>query len=86
MHRVPKVGRLVQGPPLMLTLPSRTERCHSREPQFPQKAQSSVSPVDVGRVQERGTPLVRRTAGQVTITEIPNAEADCLRHSRQWQT
>jgi hypothetical protein len=60
--------------------------CQSLVPQLPQKAQSSVLPVSVGRDQNLGFPWVRRNAACGTMKDIPNAEADCLRHSTQWQT
>ena len=59
--------------------------CHRREPQAGQKAQRMVWPLSVGRDQKRGLPAVRRRAARGAITEMPNAEADCRRHSRQWQ-
>jgi hypothetical protein len=40
----------------------------------------------VARNQKRGVPLVSRNAWRGTETEMPKAEADCLRHWRQWQT
>jgi hypothetical protein len=30
-------------------------------------------------------PAVSRNDGRATSSDMPNADADCLRHSRQWQ-
>src|SRR3954471_14371002 len=60
--------------------------CQSREPQSGQNAQVSRLPLSVSRVQNFGTPCVTLRPDLVTSTEMPKAEADCLRHSRQWQT
>src|SRR5205807_7660471 len=59
--------------------------CHRREPRPGQKAQSSTRPLSVGRDQKRGVPETSVKSARLTQTEMPNAEADCLRHSRQWQ-
>jgi hypothetical protein len=45
--------------------------------------QSSTRPLSVGLDQVLTSPPVSRNARAGTITEIPNAEADCFRHSRQ---
>src|SRR5437879_12944702 len=59
--------------------------CHRREPHPGQKPQSSTRPLSVGRDQKRGVPETSLKSARLTQTEMPNAEADCLRHSRQWQ-
>lgn len=51
-----------------------------------QKKQSSMRPLSVGRVHLLSLPLTSLTSELRTMAEMPNAEADCLRHSLQWQT
>jgi len=60
--------------------------CHSRDPQAGQKAQTTRRPLSADRVQKLGAPEVTRKPARGTSSDRPNAEADCLRHSRQWQT
>jgi hypothetical protein len=60
--------------------------CHSRVPQVGQNALSKMRPESPAHDQCAGVPPVIRTASRGTITEMPNADADCLRHLRQWQT
>jgi hypothetical protein len=43
-------------------------------------------PLSVSRVQNFGAPCVTVRPVFFTSTEMPKAEADCLRHSWQWQT
>jgi hypothetical protein len=57
-----------------------------RDPHTTQNMQSSTRPLSVGRRQVRTSPSVSANAASGTITDIPNADADCRRHSRQWQT
>jgi hypothetical protein len=55
-------------------------------PQSGQKLQARRPPEVVGRSQTLGAPAVNLTSSALTISEIPKAEADCARHSVQWQT
>ena len=74
-------------PPLTLIgSAGSTPSCHSREPQAGQKAQISVRPLSARRDQRATAPRPRRKSARRTISEMPKAEADCFRHSRQWQT
>src|SRR5882672_733379 len=74
-------------PPLMLiVLLSPRRLCHKRDPHTGQKAQSSQWPLSVGRDQNCGVPRVTLKVARGTTIEMPNAEADCFRHSVQWQT
>jgi len=67
------------------TLAPRTW-CHTRDPQIEQNMQSIVRPLSVGRVHVFGEPWVTLKAGRGTRSDMPNADADCFWHSRQWQT
>lgn len=74
-------------PPLMLMVSGLPLLwCQSREPQMTQKTHSSRCPDAVWRDQDEVSP--RRSVNSLlgTVNEIPNADADCLRHSVQWQT
>src|SRR3954468_17065323 len=73
-------------PPLTVIVAEPGLACHTREPQVPQNMQSSVHPLSVRRDQVRTSPCCRLNALFGTRSEMPKAEADCLRHSRQWQT
>ncbi len=80
-------GELSSDPALMLTVrDSVADSCQRREPQFGQKAHLTRPPLSVGRVQNSGPPRVTRKPVCGTMKDIPNAEADCFWHSRQWQT
>jgi hypothetical protein len=57
--------------------------CYTREPQEGQNAQASVPPLSVARDQTFTSPCVRRKSARLMMTEMPQAEADCLWHSRQ---
>jgi hypothetical protein len=57
-----------------------------RVPQSAQNMHSSTLPLSVGRLQLLRWPCVSMNASVGTMTEMPKAEADCLRHSRQWHT
>ena len=59
--------------------------CQSRDPHVGQNAHLRRLPLSVGRVHQFGAPCVTRSPARGTISDIPNAEADCFRHSRQWQ-
>jgi hypothetical protein len=59
--------------------------CHSRVPQSGQKAHSTFPPLSASRAQYRGVPLNSLKLSRGTMNEMPNADADCLRHSVQWQ-
>ena len=75
-----------RDPPLTLMVSgSPAASCHSREPQSGQKAQCRVRPLSVARDQRSVLPWVRWKSSRRTKSEMPKAEADCLRHSRQWQ-
>jgi hypothetical protein len=65
--------------------PSPPGSCQTREPHSGQNAQSTTRPLSAGRDQKRGTPESRLKSARLTHTEMPKADADCLRHSRQWQ-
>ena len=75
-----------RGPPLSVRVPEPGLACQTREPHAGQNMQSSVRPLSVCRDQVLGSPAVRLNAALGTSSETPNAEADCFRHSRQWQT
>lgn len=83
----PRSGGSSSDPPLMLSV-SVLPRCwcQRREPQSIQNMQSSIWPLFVGRDQSLGVPLIKRNPDCRTTSEIPKADADCLRHSPQWQT
>lgn len=74
-------------PPLMLMELARSlSPCQIRDPQSGQKKQSSARPLSASLDHCFGVPRTSRNPDLLTITEMPNAEADCLRHSVQWQT
>ena len=74
-------------PPLIdISASTGSLTCHRRLPQSGQKAQSISLPLSVARDQTRGSPRTSRSAAVGTMTEIPNADDDCARHSVQWQT
>ena len=79
-------GGSSSAPPLMLIVVLPSPACHSRVPQVGQNALSKTRPESPAQDQWDGVPCVNRSASCGTITEMPNAEADCLRHLRQWQT
>jgi hypothetical protein len=66
---------------LIVALPSPA--CHSRVPQVGQNALSKMRPESPAQDQCAGVPCVTRSAARGTMTEMPNADADCLRHLRQ---
>jgi hypothetical protein len=89
MRRDAQIDRIVKRAPLIVKnlLSPPAYSCHRREPHSGQKAQSSTATaLSVGRDQKRCRPESSEKSVRLTHTEIPNAEADCFRHSRQWQT
>jgi len=63
-----------------------SDSCQSRAPQFGQKAQWIRRPLSVARLQNFGAPCVTRSPALGTLSDVPNSEADCFWHSRQWHT
>ena len=57
-----------------------------RVPQSTQNMHSSTLPLSVGRLHVLRLPCLSTNASAGTMTEMPKADADCLRHSRQWHT
>src|SRR5579863_9554733 len=72
-------------PPFTLIVLSRPSVWQMREPHASQNVQANTPPLSVGRLQVRTLPCIIANALAGTMTEMPNADADCLRHSRQWQ-
>jgi hypothetical protein len=71
-------------PPFTLTLSvGPIPSCHTREPQARQNAQARVPPLSVARDQTFTSPCVTWKSERLTMTETPNADADCFWHSRQ---
>ncbi len=79
-------GLSSSDPPLTLrTSGSALLRWNSLVPQSGQKLQAIRPPESVGRSQTLGAPDVSPKSSTLTISEMPKAEADCARHSVQWQ-
>ena len=84
---VPRSSGSSRQPPLTLSVAGcPVLRCHRREPQSGQNAQSRTCPEAVRRDHSRGEPCSSRSAVRGIVKEIPKAEEDCFRHSVQWQT
>ena len=73
-------------PPLMLTISPPGLAWWMRVPQATQNVQSNCRPLSVDRRHAAMVPCLRWNALAGTRTEMPNADADCLRHSWQWHT
>jgi hypothetical protein len=71
---------------LTLIVLSRASAWQMRDPHVSQNWQANTPPLAVGRLHVRTRPWLMTNACFGTMTEIPNADADCLRHSRQWHT
>jgi len=56
----------------------------TRLPQSGQKTQTIVRPLSAARGHLFTAPRVGRKSARRAMTEMPKAEDDCLRHSRQW--
>ena len=82
----PRSGGRSSEPPLSVRVSEPGLACQTREPQPGQNMQRSVRPLPVFRDQVLASPAVRLNAVLGTSSETPNAEAECFRHSRQWQT
>jgi hypothetical protein len=86
VHRRTQIDRIIQRAAFHTDrLISATSPCQTREPHSAQKWQLNVRPLSVERDHRFGTPRVSTKPALLTITEMPNAEADCFRHSSQWQ-
>ena len=62
------------------------DSCQSLDPHTGQNMQVIVRPLSAVRVHTEALPRVTRNVARGTKNVMPNADADCFRHSAQWQT